>query len=183
MAALRERIRPVLDHCTGRSTRLRRLRMLGPKYERPLWPSWSCTSPLASGAVPYPEVAEEPAETWTPPGYPIDASIGDGDGHPLTWARVVTAHEWLTQHATCAAATDASDATGYDSDGDQCPCTWHPAAVEERESHTHVCRAWPGSICGSCWAASCECGYVFDAANEAHSRWPNGRLRCASCAA
>ena len=128
-------------------------------------------------------MAEEPAETWTPPGYPIDASIGDGDGHPLTWARVVTAHEWLTQHATCAAATDASDATGYDSDGDQCPCTWHPAAVEERESHTHVCRAWPGSICGSCWAASCECGYVFDAANEAHSRWPNGRLRCAGCAA
>ena len=34
-----------------------------------------CATPFAVGAVPYPEVAEEPAEVWTPPGYPVDASI------------------------------------------------------------------------------------------------------------
>ena len=64
-----------------------------------------------------------------------------------------------------------------------CPCTWHPVAIEERASHLLVCRAWPGPLCGSCWAASCECGYAFDAVADAHSRWPNGRLRCHSCAA
>ena len=34
-------------------------------------------SPLATGAVPYPDVADEPAETWTPPGYPLEAGVGD----------------------------------------------------------------------------------------------------------
>ena len=58
----------------------------------------------------------------------------------------------------------------------------HPVAIEERASHLLVCRAWPGPLCGSCWAASCECGYAFDAVADAHSRWPNGRLRCHSCA-
>ena len=112
-----------------------------------------------------------------------NASVSDDDGHPLTWARVVAAHEWLTRHATCAAATGApADASGYDSDGDRCPCTWHPVAIEERESHEYVCRTWPGPICGTCWAASCECGFVFDAVGDAHSRWPTGRLRCAGCA-
>ena len=63
-----------------------------------------------------------------------------------------------------------------------CPCLWHPEAIEERESHLFVCRAWPGPVCGSCWSASCACGYVFDAVADAHARWPNGRLRCYSCA-
>ena len=69
-----------------------------------------------------------------------------------------------------------------DSDGDQCPCTYHPVAMEERSSHLHACRAWPVPICGSCWAASCRCGFVFDSVDDSHSRWPNGRLRCSSCA-
>ena len=51
-------------------------------------------------------------------------------------------------------------------------------AIAERESHLFVCRAWPGPVCGSCWSASCVCGYVFDAVADAHARWPNGRLRC-----
>ena len=63
-----------------------------------------------------------------------------------------------------------------------CPCTWHPAAIEERESHEYACRLWPGPICGSCWAASCPCGYVFDDAADAYTRWPNGRLCCYACA-
>ena len=142
-----------------------------------------CASPFASGAVPYPEVATQPAECWTPPGYPVDAGIRDDNGIPLTWAAVRYAHEWLTAHATCAAAaSDTADASGYDSDGDQCPCTYHPVAMEERASHLHACRAWPGPICGSCWAASCRCGFVFDSVDDSHSRWPNGRLRCSSCA-
>jgi hypothetical protein len=143
-----------------------------------------CASPFASGAVPYPEAADEPAETWTPPDHPVEASICDSEGHPLTWARVRAAHDWLTLHATCAAASsETDDAAGYDSDGDRCPCTWHPVAIEERSSHTRACNAWPGPICGSCWAASCECGYVFDAITDAHSRWHSGRLQCAGCAA
>ena len=48
-------------------------------------------------------------------------------------------------------------------------------AIAERESHLLVCRAWPGPVCGSCWSASCACGYVFDAVADAHARWPNGR--------
>ena len=52
-------------------------------------------------------------------------------------------------------------------------------AREERASHLGVCRAWPGPLCGSCWSASCACGYVFDAVADAHARWPN----TAACAA
>ena len=54
--------------------------------------------------------------------------------------------------------------------------------IEERGSHMIACHAWPGPICGTCWAASCDCGFVFDAPQDAHSRWPSGRLRCAGCA-
>ena len=112
---------------------------------------------------------------------PLEASICDDDGHPLTWGRVRSAHAWLARHATCAGAS-SSDANGYDSDGDRCPCTYHPAAIEERESHMRACHAWPGHICGVCWAASCQCGFVFDEEADAHSRWPTGQLRCAGCA-
>ena len=141
----------------------------------------TCDQAFAPGAVGYPEVQTEPAETWTPPDWPVEAGIGDGDGHPLTWGRVAYAHAWLVQHASCAA-----QAGGYSSDDEEAPasclCTWHPVAIDERASHLLACRAWPGPLCGSCWAASCECGYAFDAVADAHSRWPNGRLRCHSCA-
>ena len=58
----------------------------------------------------------------------------------------------FAHHASCAGA-DAqglNDATGYDSDDDRCPCTYHPVAIEERASHYHACHAWPGPICGEC---------------------------------
>ena len=91
------------------------------------------------------------------------------------------AHAWLVRHASC-----ELQAGGYASDDEDepqgCPCLWHPVAIAERESHLFVCRAWPGPVCGSCWSASCACGYVFDAVADAHARWPNGRLRCYSCA-
>ena len=85
-------------------------------------------------------------------------------------------------HASC-----GSQAGGYSSDDEEgtpagCPCLWHPVAIEERASHLAACRAWPGPTCGTCWSASCACGYVFDAAGDAHGRWPNGRLRSATLA-
>ena len=58
----------------------------------------------------------------------------------------------------------------------------HLRDVDE-EADLFACRMWPGPICGSCWSASCACGYVFDAVGDARGRWPNGRLRCHSCAA
>ena len=58
---------------------------------------------------------------------------------------------------------------------------WHPATIEEANSHRLVIEIWPGPICGTCWAASCDCGYVFDNVTHAHARWPNGRLRCFAC--
>ena len=45
------------------------------------------------------------------------------------------------------------------------------------------CVRWPGPICGSCWAASCECGYVFDDVADAAGRWFTGRMRCHECTA
>ena len=139
-----------------------------------------CNAPFGTAAVGHPNVPGDPAETWVGPGLTIDHALTDADGHPLTWGRVVQAHNYLVRHATCADVSniDTTDATGYDSDGDRCPCTYHPVAIEERGSHLSACRAWPGPICGTCWAASCECGFVFDALDDAHSRWPSGRLRC-----
>ena len=95
--------------------------------------------------------------------------------------RFHAAHAWLVRHAGC-----GQQAGGYASDDEDepqsCPCLWHPVAIgiAERESHLFVCRAWPGPVCGSCWSASCACGYVFDAVADAHARWPNGRLRAAT---
>ena len=143
-----------------------------------------CHQPFATGSVGYPDVAEEPAEVWTPPEWPIETSVSDGDGHPLTWGRVAAAHVWLVRHASC----ESQGAADYSSDeegappGGGCPCTWHPVMIEERSSHLAVCRAWPGQICGSCWAASCDCGRVFEATSDAVGRWRSGRLRCHACA-
>ena len=64
------------------------------------------------------DVAQEPAEVWTPPGYPVDGGICDDDGIPLTWSRVRTAHRWLVDHATCDAAGEpGGGAAGYDAPG------------------------------------------------------------------
>ena len=139
----------------------------------------------AASSVGYPDIAEEPAEVWTPPEWPIETSVSDAEGHPLTWGRVAAAHAWLVSHASC----EPQGAAGYSSDEEGapaaggCPCTWHPALIEERESHLLAFRAWPGPICGSCWAASCSCGFVFEAVADAGGRWPSGRLRCLACSA
>ena len=125
-------------------------------------------------------------ETWTPPGWPVDASITDAEGHPLTWGRVRQAHEWLVAHAFCEQATttfDSGSEDEYDENGEPraCPCQWHPVTIEYRSSHQLAVDAWPGHICGSCWAASCACGRVFDDESDAADRWLSGRLRCRAC--
>ena len=170
---------------------------------------------------------DDPAEVWVGPGLSIEYALTDSDGHPLTWGRVASAHDFLTRHATCAgqaavppavaaAASSSMDPhpygaqpleslstgssaqgspappspdvgatgydSGYDSGGDPCPCTWHPVMIEAAAGHRMDVDAWPGQVCGVCWAASCVCGYVFDDVQYAHSRWPSGRPRCASCA-
>ena len=124
-----------------------------------------------------------PAETWTPPGR---EPLTDGDGHPLTWAVVHHAHATLVRHASCGGAlsrwgptTDAGRDvnTGYDSsDGRPCPCRWHETLSDELGVHRDTCAAWPGPICGTCWAASCPCGYVFENAADAAGRDSLGRL-------
>ena len=92
----------------------------------------------------------------------------------------------LVAHASCAltgrpAAYDSDDPDALSPDPPPCPCTYHPVLIEERYSHLHACQAWPGPICGSCWAASCVCGFVFDDVSDATSRWLSGRLRCPAC--
>ena len=149
-----------------------------------------CSAPFGTALVGYPDDSDpgDPAEVWVGPGLPIEYALADSDGHPLTWGRVTSAHDFLMRHATCAGQAAAQspspdgDATGYDSDGDQCPCTWHPDMIEAMWAHRMAVETWPGPICGICWAASCVCGYVFDDVQHAHSRWPSGRPRCASCA-
>ena len=149
-----------------------------------------CRRPLATGLVGYPglEASQaDPAETWTPPGR---EPLTDGDGHPLTWAVVHHAHATLVRHASCGGAlsrwgptTDAGRDvnTGYDSsDGRPCPCRWHETLSDELGMHRDTCAAWPGPICGTCWAASCPCGYVFENAADAAGRDSLGRLVCAA---
>ena len=122
-------------------------------------------------------------EMWTPPGWPDELSILDADGYPLTWARVRLAHEWLVAHASCDAAAGFDSGSDGEGDGEPrtCYCQWHPVAIEEGQSHRAAVDRWPGHICGSCWAASCACGRVFDAETDAAGRWPSGRLRCRAC--
>ena len=71
---------------------------------------------------------------------------------------------------------------GYDSDGPSCPCTYHPVMMSERVDNLLNVSAWPGPICGACWASSCACGFVFEDVGHAHSRRHNGRLVCHGCA-
>ena len=122
---------------------------------------------------------DDPGETWAPPGR---EPLVDGDQHPLTWARVRQAHEVLVRHASCGGEGSEADPSGYDS-GDEdtpCPCLWHEMMIDELRSHRAACAAWPGPICGACWAASCACGFVFDDAADAAGRDAVGRLVCAS---
>ena len=127
-------------------------------------------------------------EIWTPHGRPLEGSISDDSGYPLTWGRVRDAHAWLVFHASCGDTAGGSSALPYDSDDDDgggptapCYCQWHPVAIEERSSHEWACAQWPGPYCSTCWRASCDCGYTFNDVADAPARWGNGRLQCSAC--
>ena len=115
---------------------------------------------------------------------------------PLSWERVRSSHEWLAAHAACPGAPGIPPAPppqarpaggGYTSEDDiePCFCTQDAPAVwtHVRNVCKESCVRWPGPICGSCWAASCECGYVFDDVADAAGRWFTGRMRCHECTA
>ena len=114
---------------------------------------------------------------------------------PLTWERVRSSHEWLAAHAACPGAPGIPPAPppqarpaggGYTSEDDfePCFCTQDVAVwTHFRNVCKESCVRWPGPICGSCWAASCECGYVFDDEADAAGRWFTGRMRCHECTA
>ena len=140
-----------------------------------------CQQPLAEGAVGY----APGSERWTPHGWPVGSSVTDSSGHLLTWGGVRNAHATLTAHASC--DSNGGVAAGYESDEDAggegprpCPCQWHPVLIETLDEHRADCARWPGPICGVCWAASCECGFVFDDVSDAAGRDADGRFVCAS---
>ena len=115
------------------------------------------------------------AETWATPGRP---PIADPYGHPLTLGAVLSAHDTLVSHASCGPAISGYGSDGEDFDGASCPCQWHGALIEELANARLMVRAWPGFVCGSCWAASCECGYVLDTPTHASGRDRNHRFTC-----
>ena len=113
-----------------------------------------------------------PAEVWSPPGFP-NRSIDDANGHPLTWGTVRNGHAWLVRHAYCeqsgmGPAPYASDDDGADPSSDRliCYCQTTGHGDDERMHALAACESWPGPICGSCWAASCDCGYVYEAGDS-----------------
>ena len=65
-------------------------------------------------------------------------------------------------------------------DIEPCFCTQNAANwAHVRHVCKESCIRWPGPICGTCWAASCECGYVFDDVADAAGRWFTG-VACAA---
>ena len=90
----------------------------------------------------------------------------------------MSAHDTLVSHASCGPAISGYGSDGEDFDGASCPCQWHGALIEELANARLMVRAWPGFVCGSCWAASCECGYVLDTPTHASGRDRNHRFTC-----
>ena len=91
---------------------------------------------------------------------------------------VATERVLLVWHASCSQG-------GYASDGDDdydgaapCPCQWHDVLIDELTNGRADIAEWPGFICGACYAASCECGYVFDDTTHAAGRDRRQRLVC-----
>ena len=66
-------------------------------------------------------------------------------------------------------------------DGYICPCLWHQEMIERLEDYRLMCHSWPGPTCGTCWRATCACGYTFeDPADARGAARPHGRLYCHS---
>ena len=147
-----------------------------------------CSTPLSPGVVGYTDMqGDEPAEVWSRgaethrDGLPC---LTDPDGHPLTWGYVHAAHTALVAHATC--GEGGGDGYGSDEDnplGHPCECQWGGGLTEQLDCFRQALLTFPGPVCRTCWAASCKCGYVFDAPGDAAGADHTGiRLRCYACA-
>ena len=100
-------------------------------------------------------------------GPPMEAVL-DSIGRPLTWQAVCHAHRWLTWAST----------EGYDSDVGVDPATSATASYLR-----HMCAAWPGPICGACFAGCCvSCDRAIASWGAAGAVAPCGRLLCRLCA-
>jgi hypothetical protein len=106
------------------------------------------------------------------------ASLSNPYDHPLTLGAVLAAHDTLVTHASCGPAISGYGSDGEDFDGASCPCQWHGALIDELANARLMVQSWPGFICGECWAASCECGYVLDTPTHASGRDRNHRFTC-----
>ena len=71
-----------------------------------------------------------------------DDEVGEG-------VACVVADELNVEECGTESSTSATEDTSDDeSDAPApCPCTWHPVAIEERESHQYACRGrWPVAV-------------------------------------
>ena len=155
----------------------------------------SLRSSTGHGSLDFPALYEMRAALAAVAGVRRNPLRTHGADRPLSWGGVRASHEWLATHAACPGAQGVPPSPppqarpsggGYTSEDDTEPCfCTHIAAVWAHIRHVckESCIRRPGPICGTCWAASCECGYVFDNVADATGRWFTGRLRCHECAA
>ena len=87
-------------------------------------------------------------------------------------------HCLLVWHASCPQGGGGYTSEGDDDDDAPCPCQWHDVLIDELANSRLDIAAWPGFICGPCYAASCECGYIFDDVMHAAGRDRRQRLVC-----
>ena len=117
-------------------------------------------------------------EVWAAPGRD---PISDPYGHPLTWGSVRAAHADLVRHASCSLESMAASGYGSDSEGEHevCACQYHDVLIDQLSDARRIVAAWPGPLCGVCYASTCcGCGYVFEDASAAAGVGADGRLVC-----
>ena len=57
-----------------------------------------------------------------------------------------------------------------------------PLTSELETEALEICQHWPGPICPTCWASSCDnCGYTFESWNDACAVGNGGRFLCYGC--
>ena len=57
-----------------------------------------------------------------------------------------------------------------------------PLIDELAEEALETCQRWPGPICPTCWASSCDsCGYSFESWDDACAVGSHGRFTCYGC--
>ena len=103
----------------------------------------------------------------------------------LSYGHVRSCHKNLEAHWYCDTQRTLAEMSHLTAWDDYKPCDCQVLGTPTRQMlpwWRDDVQVWPGSICCSCWAASCTCGFVFESEDDAHGNWPSGRLRCAGCA-